>query len=606
MWRKLTAVLGLGALGLGFVYSKAPEPLSLRRNTPYSIGAVVDEAGRRFGHFSVMDRISELVEAQMPGQVPTFLVTPGDRIGTQFATEPAEGTPFDLAEHLGHSIFWHTLERAREVEVRVPVEIDLAPPRTVWETLKQGWGELWRKEKTAYELWFERPRHVIKASENSFRHDFSPLEDYLDYEYSLRQDFDKERVRHFADNVSNTVALRLVRGANARSLDDALRLYRTGLKNKGKLMKVVAGVLRDAGVVYGEEQSLARAFDPAIHVGGNFSHLDCDLLVYTFMHVAYRLGLPLEMEKTPDHAYLRWDDKVHKFAIEATEFRSQEPIKGRNGVIVGYRKDGKGLGENFFPDANHYQKEWSVEKGFHAVYFQPLTGKQLKGIIRANVVAGLTAEERKHRDKNLLAHLQGEMERLAAVYPEELLFTNLYTLYSRNAEDALEAGQNREALEGMRTAIAFADAHDDLVMTRFPAREHGLLAQAFYKEGWHSKARVEAQTVLDILVGKGYNTAQRALKSGYWDEDLARAHFYLGTKDIERDRPLSANAYNQHLIYTVHFLLNNVPADSDLLEALTLSGRLFGRRDVLSAHRLEVRYEELKNRLPPKTSTGKD
>ncbi|MFZ5475420.1 MAG: hypothetical protein ACOZNI_01485 [Myxococcota bacterium] len=279
----------------------------------------------------------------------------------------------------------------------------------------------------------------------------SPLQWYLEYEAKWVP-LPVESVMAVADGIADDVAWRLAAETGARDPVEAERaLWAAGRQKELPLW--IAAALRDRNAYYSVESLFSRSFDPEVHVVPDTVHLDCDQLVYVFLHVAWRLDLAMQAVPSPMHVYLRYGgpDGGEPLWVETTQFRHVD--------IRGDRVDfmGDGIGKEFFIDADHYPSgrggTWAAASVVDAAgLYQPWTERDIRDSIVANVMVGV---KRAGLDVPYVA----ELEAHAAGSRELTLVNNLYVAHLEAMRAALDAGDAAGAQAAAEDARAVrADA----------------------------------------------------------------------------------------------------------------------------------------------------
>lgn len=284
----------------------------------------------------------------------------------------------------------------------------------------------------------------------------SPLEWYLDYE-DRWVDLPKEDVLAVADRIAENTAWRLAAATGSPDpVEGERRLWADGRAKELPLW--IAEELRGLNAFYSPESLFSRSFDPEVHTVPDTIHMDCDQLVYLYLHVAMRLDLAMSAVPSPMHVYLRYagPSREPPIWVETTQFRHID--------INGQRVDfmGAGIGEDYFIDEQYYPSgrggTWaSSEITIAAGYYTPWTDRDIEDTIVANVMLGA---KRAGVDvpyaQELEAHLAGTRE--------VTLATNLYLHYLQAAEQALAAGKRDEARASALEARRVRASHGALVL----------------------------------------------------------------------------------------------------------------------------------------------
>ncbi|MBS3123519.1 hypothetical protein J4437_02685 [Candidatus Woesearchaeota archaeon] len=596
-WKK-KAILGTAASALGTagvlawqISQQAPDPILLKKDTAFRLGALTEEYFERFqDHFS-----TELID----NTLLKVRLTQGDRIlvygengeDTSYFVEGKKEQTHDIAslesiiaQKIGQAAVKLDLIRTQEIEI-VPMQDFFIAPKSYNELLTRleyGWKhfQLNRKQqvlsqqkstKQPADLFLD-PGIIHEVSKHiNYPYGFSPAVEGVEYEYSYLQDFDKQRILWFFDNISNTTARKLMKAANSDNLEETLNRYKSTIEGKGEIIKAVASSLREAKIIYHEEGLWNKAFDPKLH-RGDFFHLDCDLLVYTFLHVASRLDLPLYAVHAPNHLYLKWRDIEHNFAIEATEFRNKE-VQGDYINMAG-----KNLGKDFFPSDNYLRGKYIVDKNFqdHARFFETLPEVDLHSTLKVGIISSLykQATQKYKEDNGLEQMVLNEMEILSQKTDNTQLHTNLYIINVNKAKKAFNEKAYEKAKVMIDKALGILEHQGDKVVRNTKGENYELRARISKKLGKDSNALADYRHAVQWYELRGAkNMTQGAIK----DEAHARARFYVG-KDLYKKGDLTT-AYNQYLGFTVNFLLNNEPEDKQLYEAFRLAANIFKWQD---------------------------
>jgi len=291
----------------------------------------------------------------------------------------------------------------------------------------------------------------------------SPFLWYLEYE-SRWVPLPEAEIAAVADQVADEVAWKLAAETGEGDPVAAERqLWTEGRQTALPLW--IAEALRGRGAFYRPESLLSRSFDPEIHALPDTVHLDCDQLVYLFLHVAWRLDLAMEAVPSPAHVYLKWSapDGDAALYVETTQFRRVD--------VSGNRVDfmGQGIGEDFFIDPDYYASgkggTWASDALVTAAgLYQPWRERDIRDSIVANVLVGL---ERQRID----APFQAEMEARLEGSRDITLVANLYGRYLDEAEAAFAAGDPVAARGAAVRAQALRASHGVLVVRGEPVEE---------------------------------------------------------------------------------------------------------------------------------------
>lgn len=294
------------------------------------------------------------------------------------------------------------------------------------------------------------------AAATDYPYTGSPLAWYLDYEgrfVSLPED----DILAVADAIADDVAWRLT--AATGETDPVAAERALWAQGRGRALPLwIAAALRDRHAFYSVESLFSRSFNPDIHVLPETIHLDCDQLVYVFLHVAWRLDLAMSAVPSPLHVYLRYagPDGEPPLWVETTQFRRIDVNGGRVDFM------GRGIGEEFFIDAAYYPSgrggSWADPAVVSAAgLYQPWTERDIRDSIVANVVAGL-------RRNRIDAPYVAEMEAALPGTRDLTLVSNLYGTWLETAKTALAAGNRGEARAAAERARAIRSEFGALVI----------------------------------------------------------------------------------------------------------------------------------------------
>ncbi len=295
----------------------------------------------------------------------------------------------------------------------------------------------------------------------------SPLEWYLDYEAKWLP-LDRELVLRMADDIAEDVGWRLSAATGESDpVAGEAALWAEGRQKEIPLW--IAQNLRDRQVFYHAESLFSRSFDPDVHtVGSEQIHLDCDQLAFLYLHVAMRLDLAMKVLPSPYHVYLRYDppDGGEPLTIETTEFRSIDV----HGTHVDFM--GESLGEEYFVDEDYYRSgrsgTWASSTITAAAgLYEPWTDRDIKDNIVANVLVGLDAAGK--------SQYPGEAEAVLPGTRSITLVNNLYRYYTRQAAEALDAG-DLSAAEAQALRARAIRAEFGGLMIRSATPEEDILA----------------------------------------------------------------------------------------------------------------------------------
>lgn len=295
----------------------------------------------------------------------------------------------------------------------------------------------------------------------------SPVEWYLDYEASWLP-VDKLRILAAMDQIADDVSWELVAATGqANPVHAEAALWAAG--NQKQLPLWIASAMRKQEFYYNAEALFSRSFDPSLHRGDSWVHLDCDQLVYAFMHVAARLDLAMKAIPSPYHVYLRYDGPAGEAPVfvETTQFRAID----RDGSHVSF--DGRTIGEEFFMAEDYYSSgrggTWaSAEITAAAGLYQPWTEKELNDNIVANVLVGVAKLGMEPYPAASEARLPGTRD--------PMLVTNLYLWYLHQAEDRFDAGDLETTLTMARRAQELRAEFGPLIIYLEP-KEEAILAE---------------------------------------------------------------------------------------------------------------------------------
>lgn len=361
---------------------------------------------------------------------------------------------------------------------------------------------------------FSRPARVV--THEDFQYSGSPLLWYAEYEDQWLE-LDVGAITDFADGVASDVAWRLVVEAGTSDLAAAERNL-WDAKKQSQIPLWIAEAIRRRGVFYHGESLLSRSFDPEANVVPDTIHLDCDELVYVFLHVAEQLDLAMYAVPSPIHMYLQYDGPgkmaAKELTIETTAFRRVD-IDGNH---IDYM--GEGLGEDFFIDADFHS---SGRSGTGATpdmieaarFYEPAQERIIRDSIVSNVQVGL-------KENGITAPMRAELEAHAPGSHDSTLVANLFGLYLADGRAALERGDAAGAMADAKRAAALRAEHGALVVTMDPV-ELVLLADAQNVAGDHDGASATANEALAYYVENGWVPGARA-----WTISHAGALLALG------------------------------------------------------------------------------
>ncbi len=588
----LSAVTAAFAL---YLSSKAPDPLRLPEKKPFQTWQVAEEYQERFAE--------PFTFATLSGAPLEIKLTQGDRIivyteeedSTSYfvesqkpQTHSQEKLESIIAKKLGKAAVRIDVHHSREIETAPLTEITLAPQGydDFATKLRHGW-RIFRQpesEEQKPDDFFSNPGSVHHpANPQDYPYSFSPAIEGIEYEYSFLQNFDQQRILWFFDNLANSTARKLMQGAKSENLPETLRRYRATLRGKGEIAKAIASSLRDAKIIYHPEGLWNRAFDPRVHQGDIF-HLDCDLLSYAFLHVAYRLDLPIRAVSAPNHLYVQWQDAEHLFAIETTEFRTTE-IKGN---IID--KEGRDLGEHFFPSNDYFKEKYRIDPSLqrHARFFEAIQDAELRVAVRTGTISALYKQAMKEtKDQGLTDQVRKEMEKLSRVSDNPQLFTNLYLSHTYEADAAFREGRYQTAKDNLDKAIKIFETHSDRLIFNSAGDTYELRAQVSKKLGKPRSALADYQRAIQWYERIGVTSMTQGAVQG---EAHARARFYMGIEHYQRGEV--ATAYNQYLAFTLNYLLNNTAKDQKLYETFIIAAEVFREQDPRMSREMDRQARE--------------
>lgn len=271
----------------------------------------------------------------------------------------------------------------------------------------------------------------------------SPLRWYVETERRFAP-VDVEQAVAFGDDIARDVAWALSAETGTAEANVAERaLWSAG---KAKLLpEWIAAALRRRGVFYHEESLFSRSFDPKLHLVPGAVHMDCDQLVYVFLHVASKLDLAMVAMPAPMHLYLRYSPPAglvgaaaEPLTVETTQFRPLQPRgdDGNGGDLE--RTDA-----HFFIDADFHRRgeggTWaSRDLAEAANLFAPATERDLRDAIAANVLVGVRAAG---LPVDFIAASEAHLEGTRDI----TLVANLYGERVKLAQAALEADEREQA-----------------------------------------------------------------------------------------------------------------------------------------------------------------
>lgn len=295
----------------------------------------------------------------------------------------------------------------------------------------------------------------------------SPLAWYLETEARFTP-VPVEAVLEVADGLSDDVAWRLSAATGLADPVEAERaLWAAGRQRE--LPEWIAEELRARQVFYAPESLFSRSFDPEAHLLPDQVHLDCDQLVWVFLHVASRLDLAMSAVPSPLHVYLRYAGPAGEppLYVETTEFRSVERSADRVDFM------GEGVGDGFWIAEDHHASgrggTWaSPELVAAAGLYQPWTEADIRDAILGNVLVGVT-------EAGLPVDAVAEAEKVVAGSRDITLVANLYRAHVEAAQGALRAQDRERARAEAERARAMRAEFGPLVVS-IEAVEEEILA----------------------------------------------------------------------------------------------------------------------------------
>jgi hypothetical protein len=303
----------------------------------------------------------------------------------------------------------------------------------------------------------------------------SPWLRYATYE-SRWTPVDVETIGAFADGIAEEVGWRMMVWTGERDVVAAERaLWARG--EADRIPMWIAHGLRERDVFYHQESLLSRSFDPTLHDGDEV-HLDCDLLVHLFEHVAWRLDLDFREMAAPMHVYLSYapPEGVEGAAltVEATSFRRID-IDGNHIDFMG-----EGVGEDFFVPADWYATgkngTWASDDLMKAAQlYQPQDDRAVQDSILANVLAGL---DERHVDAPTRAEATANLDGTRSY----VLVSNVWSQIVKEGQEALDRDDLATAIDDAREATALRDRFPHLVLTVEPI-DRQLLAEGLVASG---------------------------------------------------------------------------------------------------------------------------
>jgi hypothetical protein len=300
-------------------------------------------------------------------------------------------------------------------------------------------------------------------SATAYPYSGSPLLWYVDYE-DRWVDIPKDAIEAFADGIAEDVAWKLA--AETGEADPVIAeqsLWAAG--RQAELPLWVADAIRARNVYYSAESLLSRSFDTDLHVVPGTIHLDCDQLVYVFLHVAWRLDLAMAAVPSPMHVYLRYGapDGQSALYVETTRFRHID--------VSGNRVDflGAGIGEEFLIDADYHPSgrggTWAApDVVAAAALWQPWTERDIRDSIVGNVLVGV---KRIQPDAPVLEELEARLQGTREI----IVVTNLYSWYLERARSRRAEGDAEGARADATRAKEIRAQHPGLVIFTDPEEE---------------------------------------------------------------------------------------------------------------------------------------
>lgn len=267
----------------------------------------------------------------------------------------------------------------------------------------------------------------------------------------------KAQVSGFMDKVADDVAWALAaETGESNPVAGEAALWAAGRQRE--LPVWIADSLRARGVFYSRESLFSRSFDPAVHRTPDAVHLDCDQLVYTFAHVAWRLDLAMKPVLAPYHMYVQYDGPSGEAPIfvEVTEF--EDVLLSE--YSEGFDREKKGpafiIAGNYYPSGGG--GSWASDAIREAAgLYEPMTERDIRDSILANVLVGVA------RSGRMDPYPAASEARLAGTRSLELV-SNLYGWYVERAEESLARGETAAARAAATRAREIRATHGPLLI----------------------------------------------------------------------------------------------------------------------------------------------
>ncbi|MCB9766455.1 MAG: hypothetical protein H6739_42165 [Alphaproteobacteria bacterium] len=379
----------------------------------------------------------------------------------------------------------------------------------------------------------------------------SPLTRQLALEEELLG-VDLDEVRVLADHIAEETAWWMLLTTGTSDVREAeLALWRVGRHKEP--YEHVARLLREAHIIYGEEELFARGFDPDAN-RGNFAHLDCDLLSHVFLHVGWRLDLDTREMNSPRHAYLSYGSPEGFVAdpvyAEPTEFRSTF----QRGDVIDRR--GQELGDLFWITRTFHQKyAFSVQATAAlteaAGFYTEKTDRDLEDLILASVGVGvLEGIERGDYDAALRAPLVERLIAQAQGSRDPHLVDNVLWLMVREGRARLDEDP-AAALAFADQAVALRGAKDAVMITATPV-ELDLRLEALHRLDDDDALEAQLARLDEVYTGL---RSWRGLALP-WDDVQARMLWVRA-----RRAPRSLRTHNDLIVPLLNYLDNRAPRD---------------------------------------------